>query len=294
MSEKILTGFLVRGVTNIADIELLIFEMRKYILRRAKVCYKKLVEWQTERIVDEITLGQFNRPVNQTILDIAIGEVRRRMLYAERSMQETEFNLYIGLQVLVSKIDGQPCVYFKIIAPNDIYSKHLTKIKELEPCDITEKDLENKKGSKKALWDSLCDKYGADVPLMSSLLDYDQLTLEEDDFVFRTPEERAYDIAKEKILNHLLASYACDQEIPPNKLMEYMLQAFSRSNYQDAASAIEYEQKTLASILPVIDTKMVISNDMLPSDDHTKAEEAKADENFLINEKNSGNTMEER
>lgn len=265
MPRTILKGYLIKEVTNLADIEMILYEMRDIIEKRASIAYADLVRWQTERIVDEIATNQFKRPEDSSILDIAAGEVRRRMIYSDKRMQCTEFNISIGIQILVGKYEGKPAVYFKVLCPNDIYSKFLKKIPELVPLDINEDDLKVKKGTKKEFWDSIEGKYQTDIPIIASLLNYDAISINPEEFKFRSPSERAADLAKEKILNQLLSSYACEQEVAPNKLMEYTLQSINRLNYSDIKDLLECEKQNLESFLPEIDLELITKIGSLPS-----------------------------
>ena len=265
MPRTILKGYLIKDATNLADIEMILYEMRDIIEKRASIAYADLVRWQTERIVDEIATNQFKRPEDSSILDIAAGEVRRRMIYSDKRMQCTEFNISIGIQILVGKYEGKPSVYFKVLCPNDIYSKFLKKIPELVPLDINEDDLKVKKGAKKEFWDSIEGKYQTDIPIIASLLNYDAISINPEEFKFRSPSERAADLAKEKILNQLLSSYACEQEVAPNKLMEYTLQSINRLNYCDIKDLLECEKQNLESFLPEIDLELITKIGSLPS-----------------------------
>lgn len=257
MGNIILKGYLLKDVQQVADLETILYQMRHVIVERAAIAYEKLVKWQVERIVDEIALNQIKRPDQCSILDMAVNEVRRRILYAEQKMQSTEFCLYYGVQVLVGKAGSSPAIYLKVVCPNDIYSKWLKKIPELFPYDINEDDLKVKNGEKKAFWESVEEKYQTDIPLTSSLLQYELLTLHPDKFQYRAPEERAADIAREKVMNQLLSAYACDNQIPPNKLMEYTLQAYDRMKYAHSMEVYEFEKANLEKILPEINFNMV-------------------------------------
>ena len=265
MPRTILKGYLVEETTNLADIEMILYEMRDIVEKRASIAYADLVRWQVERIVDEIAINQFKRPEDSSILDIAAGEVRRRMIYSDKRMQCTEFNISIGIQILVGKYEGKPAIYFKVLCPNDIYSKFLKKIPELVPLDINEDDLKVKKGAKKEFWDSIEGKYQTDIPIIASLLNYDAISINPEEFKFRSPSERAADLAKEKILNQLLSSYACEQEVAPNKLMEYTLQSINRLNYSDIKDLLECEKQNLESFLPDIDLELITKIGSLPS-----------------------------
>ena len=263
MRETILSGFLIRNVSDLADLELIIAEMKKRAEKRASAAYAELVRWQTERIVDEIALNRLKRPERESILDMAAGEVRRRVFYAERTMQNTEFCLYAGLQVMSGKINGKPAVYFKIMSPNSMYDKVLRKVKELEPYAVTTDDLENPKGEKAQFYSALLEKYENEMPLSCSLINYDELSFKPDEMKFRSPSERAGDIATEQVLSHLLSCYACDQEIPPNKLIEYSSFAFNRVKYEGFSEAIAFEKDRLSKILPEIDFELVSKTGMM-------------------------------
>ena len=250
MAQTLLKGFLVKKVTALADIETILYEMRNIVEKRASAAYADLVRWQVERIVDEIATNQFQRPAEASILDVAAGEVRRRMIYSDKRMQCTEFNISIGVQVLVGKYEGIPAVYLKTLCPNDIYSKYLKKIPELIPFDINEDDLKVKKGSKERS-SGTASKENTRQIFLSSLLFSIMMRFQfhPEEFKFRSPADRASDLAKEKILNQLLSSYACEQEIAPNKLIEYTLQSINRLKYSDIPG-IDGNGEKAAGIFP--------------------------------------------
>ena len=257
MDQLLLKGFILKDVSQTTDMEFILFQMKDIVRKRALIAYEKLVKWQVERIVDEIALNQIRRPEQCSILDMAIKEVQRRIVYAEKRMQCTEFNLYIGIQMLIGRLNNKPIIYLKMTCPNDIYSKQLKTIPELVPYDIYESDLSDKHSEKKDFWEMLMEKYSSTTPLTATLINYGELAIDPEKLSYCIPEERAKEIAKEKILNQLLAAYACDQEIPPNKLMEYTLHSMERLNYKDIKNMIEHEQEVLNQILPVIDTDLV-------------------------------------
>lgn len=270
MAQIVLKGYLLKDISNISDVEMILYEMSGIIEKRASIAYGELVRWQVERIVDEIAMNQYKRPEDSSILDIAAGEVRRRMMYSDKRMQCTEFNLSIGTQILIGKYEGKPAVYLKVLCPNDIYSKYLKKIPELIPFDINEDDLKVKKGQKKEFWDSVEEKYQTDIPLVASLLNYDHISIHPEEFKFRSPSERAADLAKEKVLNQLLSSYACEQEVAPNKLMEYTLQGINRLNYSDIKELMECEKQNLESFLPEITLDLITKIGSMPIPDTTE------------------------
>lgn len=264
MHRKIISGYLVKDILSIQDIENILLMMRSIVNKRAGLAYKSLITRQIERIVDEIALNQWQRPENESILDIADGETKRRILYADQHGQPTEYNLYMGVQTMIGKYDGKPTVFFKTTVPNDIYSKELKKIPELIPFDLYSSDVENK-SSKQELWNSLCEKYGTDIPFMTNLLIYDDLVMPDlDTLKFKSPIERAAERAQEKVLNHFLALYARNQEIPPHKLMEYTLQAMERLTKPVGRDMVESEKEKLISILPAITVEMLLTKGIDP------------------------------
>lgn len=261
MPKKLLEGYLLDGISSVEELEMVLLRMQETVAKCANKEYKRLVEWQAERIVDEISLNQYQRPAGEPILSIAEKEVQRRVIFAEKNMQRTEFNFYMGAQVLIGEIDEKKVTYLRVDCFNDIYSKALKKIKELTPYTITEDDIKAKK-EKKKLWDSINMKYQALVPMGCNLINYAGIGVDPSSLVFRAPADRAHDIAVEKIMNHLLSCYGCQQEIQPNKLMEYTLQAAVRIKYGDMQEAVKLEETALSQILPEVTVEMVTRTGM--------------------------------
>ena len=257
MNEKIFTGFELVGVDSIADLELILFQMRSIITEQASIAYANLVTRHIERMVDEIALNISPRPEKMSILDASAADVRRRVIYAEQRNQDTEYNLYIGAQVLSVTNGGKPSIILRIIAPNDIYTKKLRKIKELVPLTIYSNDIKEK-GSREKLWKAIVEKYETDIPIVCNLLNYNDLRIDPVSFIYKSPEERAQILAKEKVMNQLLSRYACDQEIPPNKLMEYILYTEHRLEYEESKFAMGFEAEQLKRILQPITFELIV------------------------------------
>lgn len=60
-------------------------------------------------------------------------------------------------------------------------------------------------------------------------------------------------------MNHLLSCYGRNQDIPPAKLMEYVMFARKRIAYADMQEAVESETEALAKILPELTTELILS-----------------------------------
>lgn len=251
MSKTLMKGFLVKDVSSVQDLEAALYNIQESVQQTACKAYESLVKWQVERLIDEVTLNRYKCPEGKSVVDIAFNEVNMKVVQAERNSDHTEFNLYMGIQILVSQIDGKPVVYFKVNTLNELYEKKLAKLKTLVPYSITEDDLKAKK-EKASFWESVSSKYQDNIPLESIIVRYDKLTCDLSKMKFRSPQERAHDLAVEKIMNHLLSCYGCRQEIPPAKLMEYTLQAASRLKHPDMMEAVKLEEEALVQILPDI------------------------------------------
>lgn len=260
MAKKIITGFIVKGASYIADVETVIFEMRQIISKTANAAYRRLLQEQVERMVDQISTNQIDRPSNGSILDMAETEVMRRLKYADRQMQPTEFNLSAGVQIVLTKIDKEPAILLKLNAPNDIYSDILVKkIKELQPFHLYESQAAgiNKNDQRSEVWNNIMEKYENNIPLCCSLFNYNDLSIKPESLKFRSPAERAADMARERTINRLIAAYACDTEIPPFRLVEYMMEALNRIMCDDIHAEMESDTSRLLGILPNITVSMI-------------------------------------
>ncbi len=251
MSKILMKGYIVKDVSSVNELEAAVYNIKESIQQTANKAYENLVKWQIERIMDEVALGRYTCPNDKSPVDIAFNEVNMKVVKAEQNADHTEFNLYMGIQVLVSQIDGKPVIYFKTNTLNELYEKKLDKLKTLEKYYITEDDLTAKK-EKAAFWESISSKYHDDIPIESVVVRYNELNCNLSKLKFRSPQERAHDLAVEKIMNYLLSCYGCRQEIPPAKLMEYTMQANARLKHADMEEAIRLEEEALKQVLPDI------------------------------------------
>lgn len=260
MSEKILSGYLLKGSNHLDDIEMILYEARQRILPIANKMYENLVIKQVERIVDEISLNLYSRPKQKSILEIATEETQRRILYADQHMHMIEYNFHISTQIMLGNFDGTPSTIFKINTLNNMYEKSLNKVKEWVPFNFYDTDLESK-SEKSRLWNSLSEKYTEEIPFSFNLLPYDQLKIVPENFHYRSVMERAEEKAQEKILNHLLACYSCNEQIQPHKLMEFVLQAMKQYTNQQVQKKYLLERDKLLQILPEITYEMIIQKE---------------------------------
>ena len=256
MNKRLLSGYLIKDVLEINNIEMILAEMKENALGTAIKAYKALLSMQIERITDEIVFGQYQLPDGKSIFDIAVQETQRRILYGDRNMQQTEYNFHIDAQILIGKFDEKTCVFIQVNTLSEDYKKGFTRIKELIPYDIYEDEIEPNK-EKRQFWQSIDGKYNADTPLYYSLLQYENLVVEPDELTFRSSEKRAKEKAKEKVLNHLLSCYSCNEQIQPHKLMEFTLQALNHYNSPDVQERFLMEKARLEKILPEITVEMI-------------------------------------
>ena len=263
MNEKIFTGYIIKGVSRLSDLETVLYEIREAVLKRACLYYKNLVIDRIERNVDDITLNRIQRPSDLSILDFSANEVQRQILYAEHSGWENEFNLYMGGQILVVNIDGNPETVLRVMCPNEIYEKDLLKIKELVPLTLYGHDIEPG-GSKEKIWQAIVAKYEEEIPISCSLLNYNALVTDPVSFTYKSPEERAGRIAREQVLNGLLSSYACGGRIEPERLAEYAARAAERFSRGEIKERIGLETQRLVGILPTIDFELVTKIGAVP------------------------------
>ena len=264
MAKRIIAGYRVQS-TDIGDIETVLAQMRNVVERISNASFKRLLEKQVERIVDEITLGNYVQPNDKTIFQIAFDETIRRARCAELHADPTEYNLAISAQVLYGteiKKGGktEPCVFIKVNGRGneEQYIKAFNKIKGLykyDLYDIDEGDSENDIRSK--TWQDISSRYSNDMPLGCQLFSYDNLRVSPGNLKFRSVKERAAEIAQETILNHALNMYSCGETIQPHKLMEFMFQALNLAAGKELVELKEMKNSQLLALLREITPGMI-------------------------------------
>lgn len=258
---NIITGFMTYAVT-MSDIGLVLTQMRQVIAARAKKECKVLLQDQVEIIVDEIALNRVSIPQDQSVYEVARTELLRRMMSAEQKMENIEYNLSVSCQCFAGKDkDGNPCTYIQMFCPNDIYSDHLAKkVGGLIPYHMKQADSfqdkkhENQKAKK---WNEIMENYEGEPVLGTKLIAYEQIIPTEEELKFRTPAERAADIAQKYTLDCLLGMYATGNQIQPHKLMEFMMLALKRLQNADIQEFEAKKKEELFRILPSIDMEMI-------------------------------------
>lgn len=258
---NVITGFMTYAVT-MSDIGLVLTQMHQVVEARAKKECKALLQDQAEVIVDEIALNRVTIPQDQTVYGVAVTELVRRMVSAEQKMENIEYNLSASCQCFAGKDkDGNPCTYIQMFCPNDIYSDLLVKkvaglipFHMKQPDHNTDKKHENQKAKK---WNEIMEYYEGLPVLGTKLITYEQVIPPVEELVFRSPVERAADLAQKYTLDCLLGMYATGNQIQPHKLMEFMMLALKRLQNADIQAFEAKKKEELLRILPHIDQEMV-------------------------------------
>ena len=248
------------GSVSFTDIEFVLDQMRTIVEKQSNVLFRGLVERQAERITDEIALGRYtDKPDNVSILDVARDVTLDRMKVADDNRQPIEFNLGISVQVMMGETDRKENrILFVIYAPGsaETYCKGFKKINGIVPYDLS--DLTDGKPDPHAeFWEKMTARYGTDMPLGCSLFDYGALKLEPEKMKFRSPEQRASQLALEEVSNIALSMYSGGREIVPHKLMEYMTLSLERITHPDFRKLMERKRVELTAILPKITAGLV-------------------------------------
>lgn len=268
---------LENGATGFADIEFVLDQMRRTVEKQSNVLFRGLVERQAERITDEIALGRYtNKPDGVSILDVARDVTLDRIKIADDNRQPIEFNLGISVQVMMGETEKKENrILFVIYAPGsaETYCRGFRKITGIVPYDLS--DLSDGKPDPHAqFWEGVTARYGTDMPLGCSLFDYGALKLEPEKMKFRSPEQRASQLALEEVSNIALSMYSGGREIAPHKLMEYVTLSLERVTHPDFRKLMERKRVELTAILPKITAGLVqdknagkIPKDMRPPAD---------------------------
>lgn len=248
------------GSVSFTDIEFVLDQMRTIVEKQSNVLFRGLVERQAERITDEIALGRYtDKPDNVSILDVARDVTLDRMKVADDNRQPIEFNLGISVQVMMGETDRKENrILFVIYAPGsaETYCKGFKKINGIVPYDLS--DLTDGKPDPHAeFWEKMTARYGTDMPLGCSLFDYGALKLEPEKMKFRSPEQRASQLALEEVSNIALSMYSGGREIVPHKLMEYVTLSLERITHPDFRKLMERKRVELTAILPKITAGLV-------------------------------------
>lgn len=274
MSKRIISGFRAQSC-DIGDIETILAQMRNVVENISNKSFKKLLERQIERIVDEITLGRYEQPADKSIYDIALEETIRRARSAEVHQDPTEYNLAVSAQVLygteVKKSGkGDPCVFIKVngCGNEDRYVKAFNKIDGLYKYDLYEADDDSENDVRCKTWQSISERYKNDMPLGCQLFSYDNLVCLPETMEFRSVEARAAELAQEDAANYALNMYGCGDPIQPHKLMEFTFLALNRLTNREMIEFREMHRTKLLALLRPITKEMVT---MIPGQDRPGA-----------------------
>lgn len=192
--------------TNFTNVEMMLQEMRKVIMREADKRYHKQLSSEIEYLIDRITVGEFQRPENMTLYDAAVSLLQVRMEKAERVLADSSYDYKVSVNVLV--LEGK--VYFKINTSVSDYEKKLNKIQGLQPFQMGEK------------WAPLIEKYKNEPIMWMQLLSGADMKPDRKKLKFASKIERADRLARHKCTNHLLSQYSCGENIEPYQMMEFI------------------------------------------------------------------------
>ncbi len=199
------TGYYIE-TTNLKDIEMILDEMRGAAKKAGEKQFHKQFSAEIENLVDAITIGTMKRPENMTIYEAAHQLLMEKIRNAGARQADTYYNYNISANILVL----EKRTYFKVNSANDFFLKAFNRIHSLQPFPFGED------------WKDLMDKYDGRPLMWMQLLSGNELEAKREYLKFTSKMDRAERLARHNLTNHLLGQYACGQDIPPYKLMEFM------------------------------------------------------------------------
>ena len=232
-------------------------EIKELIHDCAEKQYYCLLSQEIETMVDEIVLGRTKEPQN-SIFDEAVDKLNRRIGVSMAKSLDTEYNLSAGANVFTH--NGG--IYIELCTKNLSYVEALAKAKTVKEYHVEQVNeqlgMHPEDASRYKTWKAIMDEY-SDTSILNIRL-YPCKKLNKPEFSqlsFCSKEERAEKFARYRVSDILLGNYACGENIPPEKLMEYMDCVLSRLTEAPVIAQIDVEKQHLMTLLPEITEDMI-------------------------------------
>ena len=246
----LIKGFALNS-TDPSDIELVLNEMKASAEKDAKRAYRELLQREIETLVDDISLGVFNRP-EESIYEWAVSELNNRIAYATAKQNETPYNLHLSVHVLFAE-------------SKTIFTKRIAKIKGLKDFSIKDSIEPDPKQKE---WEDIFAKYAEGVsPLGVQVYPNGPIEISKETLKFRSPMQRAEERARYNLTNRYLSMFSCEQQIPNFRLMQRMDEAIMQLSTPEAKEEMQRMKVQLSGILPNITLALIDPKENNENDD---------------------------
>lgn len=241
-------GYRIKTI-NVCRLEKWLNDVKKAIAAAAKEEYHRMLSEEVQHLVDNIAINAVRRP-ESSILIAATEILNERIRAAESINAPIEYNLSSAVSMLPEK----DYIYILLDAHNETIREAFASDPAVEDysfeLDEPKDDVPTERMKK---WENLRQK---DAVVMRVMLTT-QLQLDKSMLHFDDKNTRATEIARQNLTSRYVNLYAGGKQIPPEKQMMIVEQAFLRACAPDADYEIAQMRERLMQILPDITLEMI-------------------------------------
>ena len=267
----VINGYKLEGC-ELRSLEDELNRIQKKIDKILKKPTSKLLSEEVEFYVDQLALCNLNREEfgDASVLEIAKDSLGRKLEVAKKMQTDSKYNLSCFAYVFTLKDATYLDVHCKCSEFLSAFDKS-----NLAKFGLSEREAVDENNAKTCIWNEIFRNYKhtADplsvnfVPNLPELID-EKLT-------FRTPAERAQDIAIYNITNRYISHLTGGQQVSPIELMYVLSAAQERLTTEEGKQFINEDKATLLPILPNITNELINlhPSDSIESDKSIEKEE---------------------
>lgn len=252
----IFKGYKVSG-TDLRAVEDVLSEIQKQVELKAKRLYHKLLAYEIELMVDDISTALVkNRPA--CIYDACVEELNRKVSWASGSGSPTPYNLRVQATIYTYMNDS----YIKLTIPNHAILKEIKKINGATSFDLNESDSTVSNTNFK-VWNEIMNIYSNDVfPMARQLYPLGPIDISWKmiSSYFRSIDERQDERIRHQLTSELMNLLGMKQQIPDTRLMPYFDEAFKLLSLPAVKEEAERRKAQSTAVFVNITEEMVKTN----------------------------------
>lgn len=244
---------------NFDRIDQAIADMKVAIREKAQKQYTQLLSEEIETYTDEVIMGMHDNEKIESIYESAMALLNKKIAVAIAKGFDTQYNFSVAINIFSynKEVYIQAATYNRGLfeAMKTIKS---VRIEDLTVDEATEQQIREKRYS---LWENIVKQYQDHSCMIVKMFPLNNPfdKPEFDKMKFNTPIHRAEIHARHRLINQYLSMYAGGGDIPPQKLMDYLDQAYLKAAGPEAKEPIENYKSNLLQFLPVINKEIVMT-----------------------------------
>lgn len=249
----VITGYKMNGC-ELRNLEDELRRIQKKVNKEAKKITDMLMSEEVEFFIDQLSLNNLSRDNfgDKSVFEIAKESLQNKLETAKRLQTDSKYNLSCYAHIFTNEDTTYINVHFK----NDAFVKIFDKSRLL-PFSLSESEAVDENNAKTAKWNEIFKNYNETIDPLTINFIPTLPEITDENLTFRSPLERAEDIAIFNTTNRYISHLTGGQQVSPIEMMYVFSAAQERLTTEEGKQFIKEDRMALQSILPNITNELI-------------------------------------